>query len=257
VGKLTFSIYNPRFSQLPKAFDGFTIAHISDLHNKRFGLGQQYLCSVISGLDPDIIVFTGDIIHHGKDAESRLNKVRPFLKRAVKVAPVYYVTGNHEIESKKSGYIWNAVRDCGARVLINEREVIKRGGAEISLLGMADPFFFGRRHSYAALEKEMKRLCNDTKGYNIALCHRPEIFDAYIRCGINLALTGHAHGGQFQIPLIGGVYTPDQGMFPKYSQGSHKKGETEMIVNRGLGNSGFPQRLFNRPEVGFITLTNH
>jgi predicted MPP superfamily phosphohydrolase len=92
--------------------------------------------------------------------------------------------------------------------------------------------------------------------YRILLSHRPELIDVYEKNSINLVLSGHAHGGQFRIPFIGGLIAPDQGFFPKYTEGLYRVGETKLIVSRGLGNSIIPFRINNRPELVVITLTN-
>jgi hypothetical protein len=91
--------------------------------------------------------------------------------------------------------------------------------------------------------------------YTVLLSHRPELFDAYAANGIDLALCGHAHGGQIRLPLIGGLFVPNQGLSPKYSEGVHEKGQTKMAVSRGLGNSIAPVRINNRPELVVITLS--
>ncbi len=250
--------YALSFSNLPKEFDGFRILQVSDLHNKRFGKNQEYLLKALSSVNPDIIAVTGDIIHDRKSmkaTEKRLCKVRPFLRGALKIAPVYYATGNHEIESGFPKYIWKEIKNCGAAVLINESTHLERGGKHIALIGAADPFVYGERKMYAPLKDDIKKLCEAEDCFKIVLAHRPEALDIYADCGADLVLTGHAHGGQIRIPFTSqGLFAPDQGILPKYTQGVHACGKTQMVISRGLGNSGFPQRLFNRPELVLVTL---
>lgn len=247
------------FPALPKEFDGFRILQVSDLHNKRFGKNQEYLLKKAKETKPDIIVITGDIIHDKKSIsqiEYRLNKVRPFLRIAAKLAPVYYVTGNHEIETGYPEYIWKEIKKCGATVLINDSATIERGGKRLSVIGPADPFRYGDRREYKPFREQLKKLCDAQKGgFKLVLSHRPETLDIYAECGADLVLTGHAHGGQMRIPFTSqGLFAPDQGVFPKYTQGVHGKDGTQMVISRGLGNSGFPQRLFNRPELVLVVL---
>lgn len=90
--------------------------------------------------------------------------------------------------------------------------------------------------------------------YTILLSHRPELFDTYAASQVDLVFSGHAHGGQIRLPLIGAVFAPNQGFFPKYNAGIYRKDRTQMIVSRGLGNSIFPIRLNNRPELIAATL---
>lgn len=250
--------YTLSFSDLPPEFDGFKIVQVSDLHNKRFGKNQQYLLKKIGNCKPDIIVITGDIIHDKQDlndVKHRMDKVRPFLAGATELAPVYYATGNHELETGHSNYIWKEIEQSGVNVLINRYASITRGNANIGILGAADPFYYGSRRAYGAFHKAVKELCASCNGFKIMLSHRPELIDVYADTGVQLVLTGHAHGGQIRIPLTSqGLFAPDQGVMPKYTQGVHSKGDTQMVISRGLGNSGFPQRLFDRPELVLITL---
>lgn len=250
--------YNLSFPDLPAEFDGFKIVQVSDLHNKRFGKNQQYLLKKIGNCNPDIIVITGDIIHDKQkfaEVKHRVDKVRPFLTGATKIAPVYYATGNHELETGHTNYIWKEIEQSGVNVLINRYASITRGNANIGILGAADPLYYGSRRAYGAFREAVKELCTSCDGFKILLSHRPELIDVYGDAGVQLALTGHAHGGQIRIPFTSqGLFAPDQGVMPKYTQGVHSKGDTQMVISRGLGNSGFPQRLFDRPELVLITL---
>ena len=90
--------------------------------------------------------------------------------------------------------------------------------------------------------------------YNVVLCHRPELFNGYVRAQADLVLTGHAHGRQIRLPFIGGLFAPHQGFFPKYTEGIHHQGETDMVISRGLGNSVLPVRINNTPELVVVTL---
>ena len=96
----------------------------------------------------------------------------------------------------------------------------------------------------------------DKNKYSILLSHRPELFETYVDNNINLVFTGHAHGGQIRIPFIGGIIAPNQGLFPKYTSGIFTKNETNMIVSRGIGNSLFPFRINNNPELVIVELNN-
>ena len=97
-------------------------------------------------------------------------------------------------------------------------------------------------------------LLEGERGYTLLLSHRPELFDVYSGCGVDLVLAGHAHGGQFRLPLVGGLIAPNQGLFPRYDAGLYTSGSTSMVVSRGLGNSVIPLRFNNRPEVVLVEL---
>ena len=93
-----------------------------------------------------------------------------------------------------------------------------------------------------------------TNDYIVLLSYRPETFDAYVAKNIDLVLSGHAHGGQFRIPIIGGLIAPNQGFFPKYDAGMYCEKSTTMIVSRGIGNSIITLRLNNRPKIVCVEL---
>ena len=101
---------------------------------------------------------------------------------------------------------------------------------------------------------KLQALKGDKDAYTILLSHRPELFDIYVKSGVDLVLSGHAHGGQFRLPFLGGLVAPNQGLFPEYDSGLYTSGNTNMIVSRGIGNSIIPIRFNNRPEVVLLEL---
>jgi predicted MPP superfamily phosphohydrolase len=141
------------------------------------------------------------------------------------------------------------ISEIGVSVLHAKAVEIARGDASITLLGVDDENYEGVLHS-----PEQLRELAGTDGFAILLSHRPEYFWRYAESGIDLTLSGHAHGGQFRLPLIGGLYAPGQGVFPEYDSGVYTYGHTHMIVSRGIGQSSFPLRFNNRPELVIITL---
>lgn len=240
--------------EVPAAFDGFTIAQISDLHNKNFGEFQDKLIDELAEIDPDIILITGDIIDRRHyDLEIALDLV----KGAAKIAPVYYVTGNHEAWSDQYEITKTWLIEKGA-IFMDDRDVIlKRGEAGIKLCGVSDPDFLTTTYEQGNdVSKITKQLATWKKddSFNILLTHRPELFDLYADNNLDLVFAGHAHGGQVRIPFIGGFVAPDQGFFPKYISGPYEKNGTTMYVSSGLGNSLIPVRINNRPEILVVTL---
>ena len=126
-------------------------------------------------------------------------------------------------------------------------------------MGIGDPSFqedylFGDSESVA--RQAIERQQNESDGYTILLSHRPELFDLYVDTGMDLVFSGHAHGGQFRLPFLGGLVAPNQGFFPRYDAGRFTNENTTMIVSRGVGNSIFPIRFNNRPEIVLVTLGN-
>lgn len=237
---------------LPEAFEGFKIAHVSDLHNAVFGRKNERLLSLIRAAEPDIIAITGDLID---SRHTDIDSALAFVEAAAEIAPVYYVTGNHE-SRLDFDEIEPRLIAAGARVLRNEAEDIEHCGERIRLAGIDDPSFIrtgGTAEERAAAELE--QLGDGGGTFTVLLAHRPELVEVYAEYGAGLVLSGHAHGGQVRLPLLGGLYAPGQGLLPEYDSGLYSLGETQMVVSRGLGNSVAPLRVNNRPELVIVTLS--
>jgi predicted MPP superfamily phosphohydrolase len=182
------------------------------------------------------------------------------MEGAAEIAPVYFVRGNHEYSTV--GYPELEERMLGidgVHILQNEHVILPVGDGVIRLVGVDDPIFNKERDGDVAkmnahLEQALAGI-DHPEAYTILLTHRPELFQVYADYGMDLSLAGHAHGGQFRVPFVGGVFAPGQGFWPEYSEGRHQIGSSELIISRGLGNSTFPQRLFNRPEIVLIELS--
>lgn len=241
-------------SRIAAGFDDFRIVHISDLHNKMFGKKQSRILSETKSLSPDIIVITGDLIDRRR---FDLDAAMCFIDGAVKLAPIYYVPGNHEAWSGKYSQIKQRLIEAGVYVLDDAAVEISKGSASMQLLGLSDPGFITSEHSRdvkTGILKERLEQWTDCDQFKLLLTHRPELFDLYCENNIDLIFAGHAHGGQFRVPFAGGLFAPDQGVFPRYASGSHSSGSSTMFVSRGLGNSLMPIRIFNRPEIVAVTL---
>ena len=206
--------YTVKSAKLPEAFEGFRIAQVSDLHNARMGEDNENLLAMLRQAQPDIIVITGDLIDsQNTDVAVALR----FAEEAVKIAPCYYVTGNHEARVGEYQDLKKSLTDLGVTVLEDEKTELEREGQTITLIGLNDPSF--HENGSAALESALQTLIEGEDGYTVLLSHRPELFDTYARCGADLVFTGHAHGGQFRLPFIGGLVAPGQGLFPEYDSG--------------------------------------
>ncbi len=339
--------------KLPMAFDGYRILHISDLHNAEFGIKNAKLLELATHAQPDIIAITGDLIDRRR---IDLQSVAELAERLVKIAPTYYVLGNHEARIDNYEELRTLLCSLGVRILDNKSDIITLNGEKIAIVGVNDPAcgadisvpeeeildeflekafrqaFDGDKNIYAegletisnpcgdefdadnaALDGSAghgKAVLDDSAGhknavlddstgrgnavldgstghgnaglgnsaapknaalasdgasldaengkkatiYSVLLAHRPQFFDLYIRHGADLTLSGHVHGGQIRLPFVGGLFAPEQGFFPDYGGGVYKSGESTMVVSRGLGNSKFPLRINNRPEIIVIEL---
>lgn len=246
-----FTIKN---NKIPSSFSGFRIAQISDLHNAEFGKENEKLLAMLEECEPDMILITGDLIDSRKtDIETGIS----FAKKAILIASTYYVTGNHEARIEEYEELIAGLENAGVHLLDNESVMVESSGDRITVAGMKDPSFvtdylFGDSKTVA--EDVLTELISNKEIYTVLLSHRPELFETYVECGADLVFSGHAHGGQFRIPFVGGLVAPNQGLFPKYDAGVYSKEGTDMIVSRGIGNSILPFRINNRPEIVLVEL---
>lgn len=232
-------------ARIPQNFDGFKIIHLSDLHGQYFGKNQSDLLKKINTFKPDLIAITGDLFDSSYDNEASFNLIEQLSEY-----PVYFVTGNHEARESHFEELEAQLVQMGVRLLHNERETLEINGQSIELVGIADPDFGSSVDNNLRIALQG----SDSNNLKLLLSHRPEAFETYVESDIDLVLSGHAHGGQIRLPIIGGLVAPNQELFPEFSEGNHTKNQTTMIISRGLGNSIIPQRLFNRPQVIEITL---
>lgn len=242
-------------SKIPEEFNNYKILHISDLHNKNY---HGRLLNKIRKINPDVIVITGDLIDRRR---TKIDVAVELAEQVVRIAPTYYVSGNHEQLSGEYSVLKKRLKQANINIIDNSYALLNKGEIEIGLLGIADPTIQQSERDYLFQDnsKYMKRAIEEvSKGvntsFNILLSHRPEQFQSYKDMGVDLVFSGHAHGGQVRLPFLGGLYAPNQGMLPKYTEGIYKKGATSMVVSRGLGNSSFPLRVFNQPELVVVTL---
>ncbi len=235
--------------RIPSGFSGFRIAQISDLHNAEFGEDNEKLLSMLAECEPDIILITGDLVDSRRtDIEIGIS----FSEKAAMIAPTYYVTGNHEARIEEYNDLIEGLEKAGVHVLKDECVLLERSGDTIAVAGIEDPGFvtdylFG--DSETVVKDTLTELISDESIYTILLAHRPELFEIYVECEVDLVFSGHAHGGQFRLPFVGGLVAPNQGLFPEYDAGLYTKNSTDMIVSRGIGNSILPVRINNRPEI--------
>lgn len=245
--------YNISDPEIPDGFDGYRIAQVADLHNTEFGDHNEALLNLLAECEPDIIVFTGD------QADSRktdLDVVVEFAKQALLIAPCYLVTGNHEGSIPETSELNTTLKELGVTVLEDEMVTLHSAGDTLSLIGVDDPT---RKNRFleigqqAAMDEALASLCPTAEGYSILLSHRPEYLELYAKYGVDLVLSGHAHGGQLRIAGQG-IFDPHQGLFPKYDAGLYTMENTTLVLSRGLGNSVFPWRINNPPELVVVEL---
>lgn len=244
---LTTNTYIIESDKISRSFDSYRIAQVSDLHNTQIGRDNKRLINALKTAQPDIIAVTGDII------DSRFTNVDvavSFMKQAVEIAPCYYINGNNESRVPDEYEKLKAeLTKLNVTILENDSIKLNKNGEYITLSGVNDPVFYADIVRPNLTETTIKNAKPDDDSYTILLSHRPELFELYVKYDFDLVFSGHAHGGQFRLPYVGGLFAPHQGFFPEYDSGLFTEQSTNMLVNRGVGNSVFPFRINNRPEI--------
>lgn len=242
--------------KIPVSFDGYKILQLSDLHSKEFGNDNKNLLKEINDANPDIIVLTGDFVTANE------TDFTVFFELVDKISPkyeVYYITGNHEqaLSGSSRKEIFGYLKEKGVRFLSNESVSIQKDDETIDLYGLCyeSAYYSERRGNIYTKEMMTKSLgeANLTK-FNVLLTHSPTNFEVYKSWGADLTLSGHVHGGMIRVPFIGAIFSPDEGLMPKYSAGRYQLEDSVLVVSRGLGRGSRGFRLFNRPNLVEITL---
>lgn len=244
--------YSIRSGKIPKGFDEFCIAHISDTHSRP----AKGIYELTKAANPDIICITGDMFH---DDESGSCEFWSLFENLLALAPIYLVTGNHDLWHANSAALLKKITDSGGVLLDSKMSVLEKNGDNLALFGIGDPFSKLPNQIEKSITSSLSAL-PQFDGYKILLFHRANLFDKVKDCGFDLILSGHMHGGQIRLPILGGALAPsssilsDKMIFPEYTWGKYGNNETVMIVNRGASNTLFIPRFANPPEVGIIKL---
>lgn len=252
-----------QFKTLPENFSNLRIVHISDLHLGSFNYRYQILeraVKLINSLHPDFIFFTGDLVNN---YAWELNGWEPVFKQLKAKKGKFAVLGNHDYgdysnwgseEEKKANF--NAIKtfyqNIGFTLLCNKAVKVEENGAELALIGVENwgtpPF-----KRYGDLEKAMKEV--SSVPFKILLSHDPSHWDEEVVSHTNIALTlsGHTHGMQVGLQLMGNQWSPIKYKYKRWG-GLYEVDDQYIYVNRGLGWLGFPGRLGMRPEITLLKL---
>ena len=263
--RLVTTEFELSFSDLPEAFDGYRIVLLADNHGVEHGENNARLIGAVRDANPDIIVIAGDLIDRfqpGNPVEDQFEVSRHLVGELLEIAPVYYVTGNHEWDSGMVRPFLEMLNESGVSVLQNRYVFLRPPGVDpdeppgvsgyIVLAGIEDP------GGPADMVRPEVFLGGIYEAYNepfvIALYHRNNQLQMFSEFGVDLVLSGHAHGGMVRLPFTDGLIGGNYEWFPTYTSGLYTRGGTNMIVSRGVGNHFGWTRFLNNPEVVVIDL---
>lgn len=230
---------------------------VSDLHNKEYGEKNSNLAKLVAEQNPDFIAVCGDMVNRGDPDTTKMKEV---LKKLADIAPTYCCLGNHERDNiDEFGTDFKSeINSTGAVLLDDEYIKFTKDGQSVLIGGMSDyPYYdiYTPEDDIPSrtLWEEFAEKAKDN--FTILLHHQPEyIAEDAKKTDIDLIVCGHTHGGQIQLPFIGGLVAPNQGLFPKYDKGEFDLDGTKMIVFAGLSNSTFIPRINNQVEIGVVTV---
>lgn len=239
------------FEELPAGFDGFRIVQLSDLHGSRFGENNARLLEAVAAEGPDIIALTGDFLDEG-ETERELPELEALVRELSAIAPVYFVSGNHDWASGEAYTLFETLEASGAVCLRNEHLRLERGGDSIVLAGVDDPNGPAEMAEPDEFVASLRQEAPDS--FVLLLAHRAYWAERYPELDVDLILCGHTHGGIVRLPFVGGLAASNMGLFPEYDAGLFELPSYTLFISRGLGNSVPLPRFLNTPEVVSIEL---
>lgn len=252
---LETTYYEVKDEKIPQSFEGYKIAHLSDIHNTKNLRLRQQIIQKLKEEKPQMIAITGDLVDSRKtDIQASLD----FIDEIKNIAPIYYVAGNHEHRLADLDFLLQGLQDRGVTILDTKLLPLKtpQGQDFLQIMGVFDPWFLNNQLSDEGdrVQEAVASTGWNPEIFTIFLSHRPELLSDYAEIGSELVLSGHAHGGQIRLPFIGALVAPGQGFFPKLTQGLHQEKNTRLVISRGIGNSILPYRINNQPELVIIHL---
>ena len=239
------------FNGLPAGFDGFKIVQLSDLHGSSFGQDNEKLIEKIREEEPELIALTGDFLDEGK-AGRELPELSSLVSELIRIAPVYFVSGNHDWASGEVHTLFETLEEAGAVCLRNDFLSLERGGDSLILAGVEDPNGPADMETPEELVSRLREAA--PAAFVLLLAHRAYWAERYPELDVDLILCGHTHGGIVRLPLLGGVAGTNFSLFPEYDAGLFDTGRYKLFISRGLGNSVPLPRFLNTPEIASVTL---
>ena len=252
--RLTVTHFELSHENLPHSFDGFKIVQLSDLHLHQFGEDNVRLAERVAEESPDIIVLTGDFINRRlADVQAgQSEKLRGFFSNLSEIAPCYFVSGNHEWASGEIESLAAILDETEIRYLRNEYVTLERQGEQIILAGVEDPNGPVGQIRPDVLVRNLRE--DYPEDFVVFLGHRDNWPERYPALDVDLIFSGHGHGGVIRLPLIGGLFSTEYRLFPRYDAGFYNEGNYDFVLSRGLGNFNAIPRFLNPPEIVSVTL---
>ena len=252
--------YELHYENLPNPFDGFRIVVLADIHDAEFGRGNERLISRTRDAKPDIIAIVGDLLNAYENrcpVEEQFARVRELIIGLRTIAPIYFVTGNHDQLQRDGGpgTLLELLNDYGVHVLRNEYTYIESDGSFIVLGGID-----GKVGSVAQRDAKLfieEVIASEGDSFIMLLDHINQNLTLYSEFGIDLVLSGHAHGGMIRLPFTDGLVGPERDFLPTFTNGLYSAGNTNMLVSRGLGNPTAWPRFLNNPHIAVAILKSH
>lgn len=251
--------YEIETDKIKKESGTLKIAFLSDLHNHEYGKNNEELVEAIRKAEPDFIFVGGDMLI-GKKGKHISEKAALLIENIAEIAPIYYANGNHEQRMHEYTELYGTAFDeyksrlenVGVKWLLDESTVLDWKNEKIMLSGIEIPMDCYRRprKHWLTLQDVEERLGNcDGNFYQIMLAHHPDYAKAYKEWGTDLILSGHLHGGIIRLPILGGVISPQAGLFPRYSGDCYDIEDSKIVVSKGLGTHTVNIRFLNPAEL--------
>ena len=254
--RLVTTEYELIYQNLPDSFDGFRIVVLSDVHATQYGTDNERLISKVREASPDIIAITGDLVSfvRAKTIDRQIEIADTLIKGLTPIAPVYFITGNHEWDRRIGGpwALLEMLESRGVHTLRNEYIRLESGGDSMILAGTDD--LNGPADMVKPREFIKSVIAAEGENFIVLLEHRNSRLSLYSDLGVDLILCGHAHGGMVRLPFTDGLIGPTRELFPTFTSGVYTKGSTNMLVSRGAGNQNAWPRFLNNPEIVAVTL---
>ena len=250
-------------ADLPRLDGPVRLVVLSDLHDRDFGEDNRRLVELVASSEADLILLGGDLLNGDSESSARVTSL---VRRLADIGPVYCALGNHELDymDRRSGDLTAELTAAGANVLDRAYEDLTVNGQRLRLGGLYD-YAFGLddfntcdpAHMDPSVYGFLTRF-QDTDRCRILLSHRPDSFalgEASVTWNVELVISGHDHGGQVVLPILGGVFGGDQGLFSAYLHGLYEKDNIRLAITSGLGSHGQKlPRMWNPPEIMVLDL---